>query len=108
MRAAAEAVMACCEFKALGELGDGGIIGVRGVEHKVSDLATCYTEGVDYIANNFSYPLARVGTRELRQRDRQVPDSTVGVSKVSNNSKEAALAAFYCLAVEDYMDLTNS
>jgi hypothetical protein len=43
MRAAAEAVMACCEFKALGELGDGGIIGVRVVEHKVSDLATCYT-----------------------------------------------------------------
>jgi hypothetical protein len=67
MRAAAEAVMAYCEFKALGELGDGGVISVRVVKHKVSELATCYTEGVDYIANNFSYPLARVGTRKQRE-----------------------------------------
>jgi hypothetical protein len=49
-------------------------------------------KGVDYIANKFSYPLARVGTRKLRQHNRQIPDSTVGVSKVSNNFKEAVLA----------------
>ena len=49
-----------------------------------------------------------MGARKLRQRDRQVPDSAVGVSKMSNNSKEAALAAFCCPAVEAYVDLTNS
>ncbi|EFQ94664.1 hypothetical protein PTT_07570 [Pyrenophora teres f. teres 0-1] len=53
--------MACCKFKALGEFSDGGVISVRVVKHKVPKLATCYTEDIDYIANNFSYPLARVG-----------------------------------------------
>jgi hypothetical protein len=90
------------------KFSNSSVISVRVIEHKVSKLALGYTKGVDYIANNFSYPLARVDTRKLRQRDRQVLNSAVGVSKVSYNSKEAALPAFCCLAVEAYIDLTNS
>jgi hypothetical protein len=94
VRAAAEAVMACCELKALGKFSDSSVVGVSVIEHKVCKLALCYTKGVEYIANNFSYPPGRVDTRKVRQRNRQIPDSAIGISKVSYNSKEAAFAAF--------------
>ena len=100
--------MACCKLKALSEFSDSSGVSVRVIKHKVSELALCYTKDVDYIANNFSYSLARMGTRKLRQRDGQDPNSAIGVSKVSYHSKEAAFAAFCCLAVEAYIDLTNS
>ena len=54
--------MACCKLKALSEFSDSSVVGVRVIEHKVSELALCYTEDIDYIANNFSYSLARMGT----------------------------------------------
>ncbi|KAF2844026.1 hypothetical protein T440DRAFT_367370, partial [Plenodomus tracheiphilus IPT5] len=52
--------MACCKLKALSRFGDSSVVIVRVIEHKVSELALCYTKDVDYIANNFSYSLARV------------------------------------------------
>jgi hypothetical protein len=108
VRGAAEAVIACCKLKALSEFSDSSIVGIRVIKHKVSKLALCYTKDVNYIANNFSYSLACIGTCKLRQRDRQVPNSAISVSKVSYYSKEAAFTAFCCLAVEAYIDLTNS
>jgi hypothetical protein len=95
-------------FKAveLCKFSDGCIVSVRVVEHKIAEVAA-NIEGFKRFSDDFSYPLASMSAGKLRQRDGQVPDGTRGVTEMSDNTKEATLAAFCCLSVKANINLTN-
>ena len=95
-------------FKAveLPKYGNSCIVSVRVIEHKIAEVAA-NIEGFERFSDNFSYPLTSISAGKLRQRDRQVPNGTRGVREMSDDTKEATLAAFCCLSVKANINLAN-
>jgi hypothetical protein len=106
VRAAAKATMASFKAVELCKLGNGCIVGVRVIEHKIAEVAA-NIKGFERFSDDFSYPLTSISAGKLRQRDGQVPDGTRGVTEISDNTKEATLAAFYCLSVKADINLAD-
>jgi hypothetical protein len=106
VRAAAKATMASFKAVELCKSSNSCIVSVRVIKHKIAEVAA-NIKGFKRFSDDFSYSLASMSAGKLRQRDRQVPDGTRGVTEISNDTKEASLAAFCCLSVKADINLAN-
>jgi hypothetical protein len=95
-------------FKAikLPKFSNSYIVSVRVIKHKVAKVAA-NIESFKRFSDDFSYPFTSISASKLRQRNRQVYNGTRGITKMSDDTKEAALAAFCCLSVEADINLAN-